>query len=230
MPPVVRTSRLTDEIRLPGRPATHPLRVRLSRTNDIVLAGFGEGWKVDGRGTPRRHHQRPARACCSTICWSRLRSAQPAPKADQLLDRSHARRACTLQRIRDKVDQRSTTHTSEAQKHRATAGPANDHDHRRAGDEPFCPRAGGGRLSDEAAGDELRSGPDPGLPSYLQHDASRLARHAEHDAALVAGAQLRAAADRRRRAGLGNARAEREVPDRRDPFRRRTVERARPAK
>ena len=73
-------------------------------------------------------------------------------------------------------------------------------------------------------GMKLDPPPIPGLPSYVDMIRPSTPRHAKHDAALVDGAQLRPAADRRQGPGLGNSPGQRQGADRRNVFRRARLE------
>ena len=126
-----------------------------------------------GSSTPRAKswERRPiAPCCCWTICWWRSRrsrrlrqtgiSCSIDPTAEGLV---------ALQRYLQNTAHRAGTIRARDDGHRGSAGPANDHRDGRARPQPFRPRAGGGRLSDEAAGDGLRAiRRSPGCPDFLQ--------------------------------------------------------------
>ena len=129
---------------------------------DIVLVGFGEGWRIDARGN-----------------FVGITTGKPVLLLDDLLTalrtaESSARSgiSCSIDPTAEGIQQfrayvATLTNHEQQESHLRRAGkgpgPAAGDLQRRAGDEPFCQRAGGGRLSHEAAGHELRAvaGPRP---------------------------------------------------------------------
>ena len=130
---------------------------------DIVLVGPGEGWKVDAKGTVVGDVTgRPVMLLDDLlVACARPRTAakggitcsiDPTPEGLARIG------TCPLYGNRGAVrDQWETALGMQA-----------DQRARRARDEPFRPRAGRGRLSHEAIGNELDPSPVRGLPSYLQ--------------------------------------------------------------
>ena len=133
---------------------------------DIVLAGPGEGWKVDGDGE-----------------MIGVTTGRPVMLLDDLArglaDGRTARQAaisCSIDPTAEGLTQLPAfvkkikgppANTSNGQRHRDDARPAGDQRHRRAGQQPLRPRDGGGRLPDEASGNELRAVAGQRLPSFL---------------------------------------------------------------
>ena len=192
--------------------------------HDIVLAGPAEGWRVDALGNVvGAASGQPVlllddlmvalRAAEQSNMTGISCSIDPTPEGMQ-----------RLQQISGSLSANNGARNAAEQMEEARR-PAADHRDRRAGDEPFRPRAGGGRLPHEAAGMDFEPAPVDGMPSFLDMFTRPDGGPAEHDAALVARAELRADPPRRGRPGLGAARHGREVPDRagHDGRRRRTA-------
>ena len=167
--------------------------------NDIVLAGPGEGWKLNDAGRSRRHHDRTGPVLLLDDLLVAFRSVpQAAQDRHQLLDRSARPRASprSAAMLKNVHAVGTRSEPRDALRSRKSLGPQNDHGHRRAGHEPFRPRAGGGRLSHEAAGDGFRRAADL-RPAQLFANAEKVAQgRAGHHAALVAGAELRRPVER----------------------------------
>ena len=166
--------------RLSCRPATHPLRVRLSRTERHRAGRAGRRVESGRQGERRGHHHRPAGDAAGRPAGGAADRASGGPGRHHLLDRSDARRPAPDEAgiARAAADRRSADdgrHGIEK-----ALGMQQISVERRAGHEPFRPRAGGGRLSHEALAMAFDPSPVRGLPSYLQmvkpgaaHRASR---------------------------------------------------------
>ena len=126
---------------IPGRPAAHALRASsIPSSNDIVLAGFGEGWKVGSHGEIVGATTGRAGACCSTICWSRCaRPCRPRKGASRCSIDPTAEGLAALSASDASISRRSARSASHDARHRAGARPADDHGHRRAGRRAISP-------------------------------------------------------------------------------------------
>ena len=170
-----------------------------------MLAGFGEGWKVGDSGEVVGANDRPGRAVARRSAGGVAFGDASLARGHLLLDRSHARRLATLS-AGDEIQQtigpdpqatiRGIEQQLGPQTITVTGVPPTSHFARVLVAADYRMK----RLA-------MNFDPPPiaGLPSYLQMCVRR-SRQALGHAAVVAGDQLRSAADRRRRAGLGTAR------------------------
>ena len=96
------------------------------------------------------------------------------------------------------------------ERHRANARAAEDHVNGVPADSHFARVLVAADYRMKRLAMNFDPSPVNGLPSYLHMIKPGAARHAEHAAALVAGAELRVAVGLARRTGVGNSRRQRE--------------------
>ena len=183
---------------------------------DIVLAGPGEGWKINHDGD-----------------LVGLTTGRPVMWLDDLLVALRTAEAtrqtgisCSIDPTNEGVVRVNALFDKMARDgfeppldegmraSRANARSADGFDQRHSGRQPFRPRDHCRRLSDEAAGDEFRSFAGERLAEFSADDEDRRRRLEKHDAALVAGAELPVAAGLARRIGVRNSRSQRQSDDR----------------
>ena len=118
--------------------------------NDVVLAGPAEGWRVDALGNVvGASSGQPVLLLDDLMVALRVaEQANMTASAARSIRRPKACSDCS----RSPARSRRAMPRNVARQHGAGPGSAEDHGHGRAGDEPFRPHAGGGRLQDEAAG------------------------------------------------------------------------------
>ena len=168
--------------------------------HDIVIAGPAEGWRVDDHGNlvGRTSGQPPVQLDDLVVA---LRTAKAAA-SDRGISCSIDPTEEGLRRLRPLLNARGLNEAAISRLESAL-GTATNHRHGSAGEQSLCARPRIRRFSHEALGNEFRASADRGAAELPGAAASPFGPRAkERNAAVVDGAQLRAAAQGPRRSGL----------------------------